>query len=80
VIWAILALLGVPLWLCALGILTVVVQNRKLRGDGARPAAIPAEWGAVQANLLERRHQRPVNTGARDCLMVCQQLVSNPAS
>ena len=30
-IWAILALLGVPLWLCALGILTVVVQNRKLR-------------------------------------------------
>ena len=30
-IWAILALLGVPLWLCTLGILTVVVQNRKLR-------------------------------------------------
>ena len=30
-IWAILALLGVPLWLCALGILTAVVQNRKLR-------------------------------------------------
>ena len=30
-IWAILALLGVPLWLCAIGILTVVVQNRKLR-------------------------------------------------
>ena len=30
-IWAILALIGVPLWLCALGILTVVVQNRKLR-------------------------------------------------
>ena len=30
-IWAILALLGVPLWLCALGILTVIVQNRKLR-------------------------------------------------
>ena len=30
-IWAILALLGVPLWLCALGILTVVVQNRQLR-------------------------------------------------
>ena len=30
-IWAILALLGVPLWLCALRILTAVVQNRKLR-------------------------------------------------
>jgi len=31
VIWAILALLGVPLWLCALGILTVVFRNRRLR-------------------------------------------------
>ncbi|MGC1814332.1 MAG: hypothetical protein WA696_09370 [Solirubrobacterales bacterium] len=30
-IWAILALLDVPLWLCALGILTAVVQKRKLR-------------------------------------------------
>ena len=30
-IWAILALLGVPLWLCALGILTLVLRNRKLR-------------------------------------------------
>jgi hypothetical protein len=31
VIWVILVALGVPLWLCAVGILTVVVQNRKLR-------------------------------------------------
>ena len=30
-VWAILALLGVPLWLCALGILSVVLRNRKLR-------------------------------------------------
>ena len=30
-IWAILAALGVPLWLCALGILMLVMQNRKLR-------------------------------------------------
>lgn len=30
-IWAILVALGVPLWLCALGILTLVVQNRRLR-------------------------------------------------
>ena len=30
-IWAILAALGVPLWLCALGILVMVLQNRKLR-------------------------------------------------
>jgi len=30
-IWAILALLGVPLWLCALGILVIVLNNRRLR-------------------------------------------------
>src|SRR3990172_9318604 len=30
-IWAILAALGVPLWLCALGILVIVLNNRKLR-------------------------------------------------
>ena len=30
-IWAILALLGVPLWLCALGILSLVLRNRRLR-------------------------------------------------
>jgi hypothetical protein len=31
VIWAILALLGVPLWLCATGILVLVFRNRNLR-------------------------------------------------
>ena len=30
-IWAILALLGVPLWLCAVGILVMVLRNRGLR-------------------------------------------------
>ena len=30
-IWAILALLGVPLWLCAPGILSLVLRNRELR-------------------------------------------------
>ena len=30
-IWVILVALGVPLWLCALGIVTLVVQNRRLR-------------------------------------------------
>ena len=30
-IWAILAFLGVPLWFCALGILVIVLNNRKLR-------------------------------------------------
>lgn len=37
-IWAILAAIGVPLWLCAIGILTVVFTNRKLR---KRPGNIP---------------------------------------
>ena len=35
-VWAILAVLGVPLWLCALGILVLVLRNsslRKRRGD-----------------------------------------------
>src|SRR4051812_719483 len=31
VIWVILAALGVPLWLCAAGILTFVLRNRSLR-------------------------------------------------
>jgi len=35
VIWAILALLGVPLWLCAVGIFVLVFRNRGLRKRGA---------------------------------------------
>jgi hypothetical protein len=30
-IWALLAAVGVPLWLCAVGILTLIVRNRTLR-------------------------------------------------
>ena len=30
-IWVVLAMLGVPLWLCALGILALVYRNRALR-------------------------------------------------
>jgi hypothetical protein len=37
-VWAILALLGVPLWLCALGIGALVFRNRALR---KRPGNIP---------------------------------------
>jgi hypothetical protein len=36
--WAILAVLGVPLWLCAIGILTLVMRNRELR---KRPGNVP---------------------------------------
>jgi hypothetical protein len=31
VVWIILAAIGVPLWLCALAILTLVLRNRSLR-------------------------------------------------
>jgi hypothetical protein len=34
-IWIILAALGVPLWLCAIGILVLVFRNRSLRKRGA---------------------------------------------
>jgi hypothetical protein len=37
-IWAILAAIGVPLWLCAAGIATLVMRNRALR---KRPDNIP---------------------------------------
>lgn len=37
-IWAILAALGVPLWLCAIGILTLLLRNRGLR---KRPGNVP---------------------------------------
>jgi hypothetical protein len=37
-IWVILAAVGVPLWLCALAILTLVMRNRALR---ARPGNVP---------------------------------------
>jgi hypothetical protein len=33
-IWAVLALVGVPLWLCAMAVLTLIVRNRKLRTRG----------------------------------------------
>jgi hypothetical protein len=38
VIWAVLLLLGVPLWLCAIGILMLLFRNRRLR---KRPGNIP---------------------------------------
>jgi hypothetical protein len=38
-IWAILALLGVPLWLCAIAISVLVFRNRKLR---KRAGSVPA--------------------------------------
>jgi hypothetical protein len=34
VIWVILAAIGVPLWLCAIAIVTLLLRNRKLRRRG----------------------------------------------
>ena len=40
-IWAILALLGVPLWLCAIAILVLILRNRELRKrEGSLPARV----------------------------------------
>ncbi len=41
VIWAVLIALGVPLWLCACGILTLVFRNRSLR---KRPGNVPCKF------------------------------------
>jgi hypothetical protein len=38
VIWALLVMVGVPLWLCAVAILTLVLRNRGLR---RRPGNLP---------------------------------------
>ena len=50
-IWAILALLGIPLWFCAIAIGTVVFRNRKLRkrpGNAPVRVLIPGKtrWSA----------------------------------
>ena len=40
-IWAVLLALGVPLWLCACGILILVFRNRSLR---KRPGNVPCKF------------------------------------
>ena len=47
-IWAILVLLGVPLWLCATGISVVVFRSRRLR----------ARYGNVPVRVLRPGHTR----------------------
>ena len=52
-IWAILALLGVPLWLCAIGILVLVFRNRGLR---KRAADIPMRLRVDAKGRWHRGH------------------------
>ena len=55
VIWAILALLGVPLWLCAMGILALVLGNRSLRkrrGNMSVRVRRPGHQRWTRANAL----------------------------
>lgn len=52
-VWAILAAIGVPLWLCALGILTLVLRNRSLR---KRPGDVPVRMRAASGKLWHRGH------------------------
>ena len=50
-IWAILAVLGVPLWLCALGILSLVARNRSLR---KRPGDVPVRMRMASGKRWHR--------------------------
>ncbi len=50
-IWAILALVGVPLWLCATAISVLVLRNRKLRN---RPGSMP-----VRVRVAEKGRWHP---------------------
>ena len=52
-IWAILALVGVPLWLCALAIGVLVMRNRSLR---KRPGNLPARLRAEPGKRWTRGH------------------------
>ncbi len=52
-IWAILVLLGVPLWVCAIGILVIAFGNRKLR---KRHGDIPVRVRLPGKNRWTRGH------------------------
>jgi hypothetical protein len=52
-IWAILALLGVPLWLCAGGILYLILTNRRLR---KRRGDVPVRVKRPGSTRWERGH------------------------
>lgn len=47
-IWAVLILLGVPLWLCAIGILILVFRSRRLR----------SRYGNIPVRVLRPGHSR----------------------
>ena len=54
-IWAVLALLGVPLWLCALAIIALVLRNRSLRkrpGNMSLRVQRPGRHRWTRANAL----------------------------
>ena len=47
-IWAVLVMLGVPLWLCAIGIFIIVFRNRQLR----------SRHNNIQVRVLREGHTR----------------------
>lgn len=52
-VWAILALIGIPLWLCAVGIFILLHNNRSLR---TRPGNIPVRVLPPGAKRWKRGH------------------------
>ena len=66
-IWALLALVGVPLWLCALGILALAYRNRSLR----------KRYGDI-AVRVQRTGKIPVDAGPRRMGLRCPCLAREP--
>jgi hypothetical protein len=58
VIWAVLALLGVPLWLCAIGIVSLLYGNRTLR---KRHGDLPVRFRSKPGGRWRRGHGIWVN-------------------
>ena len=50
-IWALLAFVGVPLWLCAAGIFMLLYRNRGLRH---RPGNVPSDVTYREAAVVTR--------------------------
>lgn len=64
-VWAILVFVGVPLWICALGVFTVIDRNRALRQRRYFGAGVQAR-------------QDPLGAGTRRVGLGCVRLARQP--
>jgi hypothetical protein len=86
VIWAILAAVGVPLWLCAAGILTLLLRNRSLRRRGGD---LPVRIRSAAGGRWRRGHAlwvhdvlcfRASPAGWKEELLWVEELTIRPAT